>query len=75
MFDAKQFLKDAFTTPQVTATHLITYGYDVKQATVDKWFQRGSVPGQWLPVLIAIKEIETGRAVRVAQYLRGGSRA
>lgn len=69
MFDARRFLKDHYSNAQHTATSLRRYGFPVSSAAATKWFQRGSVPGLWLAVLIAIKEIETGSAVRVAGYL------
>lgn len=72
MFDGKKFLTENYHTPQHAQTVLAQYGFTVTLAAVEKWWQRESVPGTWLPVLIAIKEIETGRPVSVAKYLKAG---
>lgn len=72
MFDGKKFLAENYHTPQHAQTVLSQYGFAVSLAAAEKWWQRESVPGAWLPVLIAIKEIETGRPVSVVKYLRAG---
>lgn len=72
MFDGKIFLVENYHTPQHTQTVLGQYGFSVTLAAVEKWWQRESVPGSWLPVLIAIKEIENGQPVSVTRYLRAG---
>lgn len=47
------------------------FGYEPPKAeTVYKWFQRGSIPGEWFPVLLALLELEKGNAVSVSPYLR-----
>ena len=72
MFDGKKFLSENYHTPQHVKTVLGQYGLPVTLAAAEKWWQRASVPGNWLAVLIAIKEIETGRPVSIARYLRVG---
>lgn len=72
MFDGKIFLSENYHTPQHTQTVLSQYGFPVKLAAVEKWWQRESVPGAWLAILIAIKEIECGRPISVTKYLRAG---
>lgn len=72
MFDGKKFLSENYHTPQHVKTVLGQYGLPVSLAAAEKWWQRASVPGNWLAVLIAIKEIETGRPVSIARYLRVG---
>lgn len=69
MFDGKKFLVENFHTAQHAQTVLSQYGFSVTLAAVEKWWSRESVPGTWLPVLIAIKEIETGQPVSVVKYL------
>jgi len=44
-------------------------------STVEKWFQRKSVPGEWLAVLLCLLELERGEPVRLAKYLIGEGRA
>lgn len=72
MFDGKKFLSENYHTPQHVKTVLGQYGLPVSLAAAEKWWQRASVPGNWLAVLIAIKEIETGHPVSIARYLRVG---
>ena len=72
VFDGKKFLSENYHTPQHVKTVLGQYGLPVSLAAAEKWWQRASVPGNWLAVLIAIKEIETGRPVSIARYLRVG---
>lgn len=72
MFDGKKFLAENYHSPQHTQTVLSQYGFPVKVAAVEKWWQRESVPGAWWPVLIAIKEIETGKPFSVVKYIRAG---
>ena len=72
VFDGKKFLSENYHTPQHVKTVLGQYGLPVSLAAAEKWWQRASVPGNWLAVLIAIKEIETGQPVSIAKYLRAG---
>lgn len=72
MFDGKKFLSENYHTPQHVKTVLGQYGLPVSLAAAEKWWQRASVPGNWLAVLIAIKEIETGTPISIAKYLRVG---
>lgn len=72
MFDGKKFLSENYHTPQHVKTVLGQYGFSVTLSATEKWWQRESVPGSWLAVLIAIKEIETGKPVSIAGYLRAG---
>ena len=73
MFDGKKFLTENYHTPQHVKTVMGQYGFtDLTLAAVEKWWQRESIPGAWLPVLIAVKEIETGNPISIAKYLRAG---
>lgn len=72
MFDGKKFLTENYHTPQHVKTVLGQYGFELTLAATEKWWQRESIPGSWLPVLIAIKEIETGKPISIARYLRAG---
>lgn len=38
-------------------------------AAVEKWFSRERIPSEWLPVILAILELETGKPVRLSSYL------
>lgn len=37
---------------------------------VYKWFQRGTIPSEWLPLLLCVIELDNGEPVRLATYLR-----
>lgn len=73
VFDGQRFLKENFLRPQnVLAMFRI---YDVASpslSAVEKWFQRGTIPGEHFPVLLALLEIERGGPVGVSGYLTGG---
>lgn len=72
MFKAKQFLKENFKTPQGVLSFLRAYGAPVPGAkAVEKWFQRDSVPAEWLPVLLAYLELDGGAPVSLRDYLEG----
>lgn len=73
MFDAPLFLKEQLRTPQAVLT-LFAYLPDEapKLGTVEKWFQRGVVPSSWLPLILALLEIEHGQPVSLCKYLNAG---
>jgi hypothetical protein len=72
-FDAVKFLNEEFG---VAAQLVARVGVYMRSAptveAVEKWYRRGSIPSAWLPVLLSVKELETGAAVRLAQYLGEG---
>jgi hypothetical protein len=73
MFNFKAFLLDKFGSSKGLTSFLTAYGAPVpEQWAADKWFQRGTVPGPWLPVLLAYLEIDNGEPVQLAKYLGGG---
>jgi hypothetical protein len=37
--------------------------------TLRKWFERGSIPGDWWPVVLALLEMESGKPVSLLGYL------
>lgn len=41
--------------------------------TVRKWFERGSIPGEWWPLVLVVLEITNGGPVSLASY--AGKRA
>lgn len=74
MFDAAGFLRDHFTDPNVLCEILARYDVEApKNDTVRKWFSRGSVPGDWLAVLVAIAQHISGGTPPVHTfYVTGG---
>lgn len=73
MFDAKRFLKEEFGTADAIIGLAGTYAVDVpKRETIRKWFERGSVPGEWWPVMVTLLEKERGKPVGLSGYLING---
>ncbi len=72
MFNAKAFLTEAFKTPTALVAFLRAYGVNPPQLdAAKKWFQRGTIPGEWLPVLLSVLELDSGRPVSTQKYLNG----
>lgn len=72
MFNSKRFLVEMFGTTQGLLSFLRAYRAPLPGASaVEKWFQRGSIPSDWLPTLLAYLEIEHGAPVSLAAYLVG----
>lgn len=70
MFDGRRFLLDHFQTPQRVTTALGVYDLPVPSiAAVEKWFSRGRVSAEYLPLLICVRELETGQCVTLSTYL------
>lgn len=70
MFDAKQFLRDKFGSAGAVLAFASAYGVDgLNLASIEKWFQRGGIPGRWLVVLLALLELEQGRPVSLTPYI------
>jgi hypothetical protein len=73
MFETLTFLKENFGSPQNVLALFSFYGFNApKLSAVEKWFQRGSVPGSYLILLLCIVEMERGEPVRISHYLQGG---
>lgn len=72
MFDARKFLEVEFSNAPNVRALLASYGVKVPGlSAVEKWFQRGRISGEYLPLLLCVIEIEKGEPVRLAQYMRG----
>lgn len=70
-FDASAFLADRFGSPQRLIALLSAYGLGAPQlAAVVKWRQRNQIPGEWLPVLLYVAELDDGAPVSLGAYLR-----
>lgn len=71
MFDALKFLQEKFRDAHGLVAFLAAYGVTPPPlATAVKWFQRASIPSDWLPVLLAYIEIDEGQPVSLIQYLK-----
>ena len=72
VFHTKRFLVDNFATVQGLISFLRAYGVALpKFSAVEKWFQRESIPSDWLPVLLAYLELDQGKPVSLTPYLAG----
>jgi hypothetical protein len=70
MFDAARFLQDRFTNPDGVIGLFQTYGMNCpSREAVRKWFERSSISAEWLPLLLALLELDAGEPVSLAQYL------
>ena len=68
-FNTGRFLTDHWTSSLELATFLNRYGYPVSPAAVYKWWIRSTIPAAYLPVLLALLELDGGAPVAVAAYL------
>ena len=70
MFQTRRFLVDYFGNPPGLLSFLRAYQAPMpNQAAADKWFQRASVPSEWLPVVLSYLEIDNGSPVSLIPYL------
>lgn len=70
MFDHRRFLVENFgNAPGLVALLRAYDGPIPKDDTAYKWFQRGSIPADWLAILLAYLEIDRGAPVSTVQYL------
>lgn len=72
MFKTKQFLIDYFGSPEGLRSFVGAYAADFPGApTVQKWFQRESIPTGWALRLLGYLELEHGGPVSLRKYLEG----
>jgi hypothetical protein len=72
VFNAHKFLVDKFGCSAYVLRVIAAYGFAVPgEEAVGKWFQRGRVPGEWLPLLLSVLELEEGQPVSLLPYMRG----
>lgn len=70
MFDAQRFLKDHFRDADGVVGLLAAYKLRAPEhETARKWFSRGRVPGEWLPLLLCVLELEHGNTAKIAEYI------
>lgn len=71
MFDFRRFLVDAFNNPRGLLSFLQAYGIDhLGLTTIDKWFQRGSIPSTWFALVLAYVELDQGQPQSISKYLK-----
>lgn len=69
MFRAKDFLRDNFQSVAGIVAHCRAAGVEPpNEEQAQKWFQRNSIPGDWLTTLLSVLETEKGKPVSLAAY-------
>lgn len=69
VFRAKDFLRDNFQSVGGIVAHCRAAGFEPpNEKQAEKWFQRNSIPGEWLTTLLAVLEIEKGKPFSLAAY-------
>jgi len=71
-FEFKRFLREMFGSPQGLMSFLRAYGETPGQAAVEKWFYRGSIPGDAFASILGYLHIDRGVPFPVADYLVRG---
>lgn len=70
MFDVKRFLTENFRDPDGLVGAFNAYRLAIPpKDTVRKWFSRETVPSEWLPMIIAVLELENGKPVSLTPYI------
>lgn len=66
----RDFIVQELRTPQNVVAMFTRYGIDPPgYAAVEKWFQRGKVPSEWMFQILALMELEQGRPVSLMRYV------
>ena len=74
MFDTARFLDEHFGNPDGLIGLVAKHCDDVpSREAARKMFERASVSGQWLPVLLLVLEREYGPPVSMIPYMGAGS--
>lgn len=68
-FDPTAFLETHFSGPDGVLSLIGKYfNLSPQRAAVVKWFTRGSIPGEWWPVLFYVIEQENGEPLPMGPY-------
>ena len=70
-FDTLMFLTAEVGSVQGVLTLFRVYGLEPPNTSaVEKWFQRGAIPGGWLAMILSILEVDRGKPVSVSKYIK-----
>jgi hypothetical protein len=73
LFDTQTFLDHNFNNASGLVAFVAAFGYAPPSLmAAEKWFQRNSIPSDWLPLLLALLELNNGEPVKLAGYLKAG---
>jgi hypothetical protein len=70
MFDFKRFLTDHWSDADLLHSYLALYGFKYQRSTLYKWYLREGVPSEAFAILVSLLELESGKPVSVAKYLK-----
>lgn len=74
-FDAVKFLIEKFGTPANVLAMFSSYGISAPDiGAIEKWYPRRRVPGEWLPLLLIMLELDEGQPVSLAAWIAVGER-
>lgn len=69
-FNAKLFLRETCGSPAQVHAFVASWKFaPPKLEAIKKWFTRGQISAEWLPVLLVLVELENGQAVSLARYV------
>jgi hypothetical protein len=70
-FDTKAFLSERWSNSAKLHHWLDDFGMaDVTEPAVRKWIDRKSIPAEHFAIILALLEIENGRPMSIAKFLR-----
>jgi hypothetical protein len=73
MFDVRRFLKEHFQNPGGVVAHCRAAGLaPPNEGTAQKWFERGSLTGEWLATLLLALEHRHGGPISLRLF-KGGA--
>ena len=69
-FSCRRFLKTHFETPDLLLLDLIQFGERrPSREQVRKWFERDSMPGEWLAVILYSMELRDGKMPALGPFV------
>ena len=72
-FDTGIFLRSHFETPATLVEwYMVAQVEPPNISAVEKWFQRGRIPGNHLAVLLYLLEESSGQPVSLRRFIRVG---
>ena len=71
-FDSTRFINDHLINPDAVIGLANSLEVTVPaKDTLRKWFERGSIPGEWWPIVLVLIETENGGPVSLRGYMQG----
>lgn len=71
LFDVAGFIAAEFQSVHGVAPACEAAGFPIPNiGQIRKWVARQSVPGEWLAILLAVKEAETLRPLSITQFVQ-----